>query len=737
MARNPYKVVVVGGGVAGLSAAHELAKRGFAVEVYERRGYFGGKAASVTIGVDNGYTTGPRGLPGEHGYRFFPGWYRHLPATMKEIPYKDRTVFANLVPADTNWLVSYDRDPVKALLRLPTSFQELKTLAAFPAELMRLGLTADDMQFFFGKLLEFATSSEERRVREYDTQTWAQFLDADKRSPAFRAYLVEAATRNTVAARPDEASAYTIGRIAIQTLLDTLNPETFSDQVLNGPTSEVWIDPWLDSLRGRGVRLISDAELDSVEFDGGQISGLRFQFGRQEGRLAAERVAHIQRLAAGPRVEPAPGQATLLTDADEVEFRSRLVAAIDESTMAKWEAGSGELRADVVKRLSLLTKIDQASLLDRARADAEKIVETANAQSSEPVTADYFVFALPIEQMAYYVNRSSTITSYDPALKNILTLSSYVGWMSGIQFYLTDAVTITRGHIDLLDSEWSLTGILQTQFWHDFDVRTRATDPLGQKVRAIFSVDISAWDRRGRVFRKEAYNCTREEIAIEVWEQIKRSLNRPGKADLVRDDMLLGFSKTTGTRALPGESYYLDDSVVDRLDRKKQALYEKFRSVQFSSDDLIRKQERPNGEAPQTSYQSGNRLLFNVEPLLVNRVGSLALRPAARTAIPNMFLAGDYVRTNTNLATMEGANEAARTAVNEILLASGSAEAPCEIWPLSEPLELFRRIDQSLFRRERRFQDSYADIPIRLAAGAATTAARMAAKVLGKVLDRE
>jgi uncharacterized protein with NAD-binding domain and iron-sulfur cluster len=35
--------------------------------------------------------------------------------------------------------------------------------------------------------------------------------------------------------------------------------------------------------------------------------------------------------------------------------------------------------------------------------------------------------------------------------------------------------------------------------------------------------------------------------------------------------------------------------------------------------------------------------------------------------IPNLFLASDYVRTHTDLATMEGANEAARRAVNGLL----------------------------------------------------------------------
>ena len=35
-------VAVLGGGVGGLSVAHELAERGFQVHVYERRAIFGG-----------------------------------------------------------------------------------------------------------------------------------------------------------------------------------------------------------------------------------------------------------------------------------------------------------------------------------------------------------------------------------------------------------------------------------------------------------------------------------------------------------------------------------------------------------------------------------------------------------------------------------------------------------------------------------------------------------------------
>ena len=92
-------VAVLGGGVAGLSAAHELAERGFTVTVHESAARFGGKARSY--GVPGSGTGGRHDLPAEHGFRFFPGFYRHLPDTMQRIPgpRAGRHVFDELVAA--------------------------------------------------------------------------------------------------------------------------------------------------------------------------------------------------------------------------------------------------------------------------------------------------------------------------------------------------------------------------------------------------------------------------------------------------------------------------------------------------------------------------------------------------------------------------------------------------------------------------------------------------------------
>ena len=94
---------------------------------------------------------------------------------------------------------------------------------------------------------------------------------------------------------------------------------------------------------------------------------------------------------------------------------------------------------------------------------------------------------------------------------------------------------------------------------------------------------------------------------------------------------------------------------------------------------------------------------MNLEPLLVNTAGSWPHRPA--TALPdveNLFLAYDYVQTYMDLATMEGANEAARRAVNAILDATGSDAERCGLWELHEPaglpFEIARQADRLLYK---------------------------------------
>ena len=79
-------------------------------------------------------------------------------------------------------------------------------------------------------------------------------MQADKRSEAFRQYLADGLTRTLVAARATEMSARTGGLILVQLLLDLSRAGERADRVLDAPTSDAWIAPWVAYLRSRGRR---------------------------------------------------------------------------------------------------------------------------------------------------------------------------------------------------------------------------------------------------------------------------------------------------------------------------------------------------------------------------------------------------------------------------------------------------------------------------------------------------
>src|SRR5919202_1907932 len=117
------RVALLGGGVAGLTAAHELAERGFEVTVYEARDRLGGKARSLP--VPGSGTDGRGDLPAEHGFRFFPGFYKHVPDSMRRIGVDRR-----LVGAERILLAQGDgRNELLTTAHLPETLEDFAVLA--------------------------------------------------------------------------------------------------------------------------------------------------------------------------------------------------------------------------------------------------------------------------------------------------------------------------------------------------------------------------------------------------------------------------------------------------------------------------------------------------------------------------------------------------------------------------------------------------------------------------------
>lgn len=555
------KVVILGGGVAGMSAAHELIERGFQVEVLERKPVAGGKARSILV---EGKAANPppfgrrpvakrplgpsrAPLPGEHGFRFFPGFYRHIVDTMARIPFRGGVVADNLVDTTELLIAPFDRASFLVPAQFPRSAGDLRTdLFALIAVMSgQAGVPLDDGLFFATKMWEILTSCEERRLVEYERINWWDFIEAGQRSAPYQKYFGNGITRSLVAAKARRASTKTIGDIFLQIVFTILLPGVAADRLLSGPTNDVWIDPWLTYLQQRGVVYHRNAEVRDIRCERGAIRG----------------------------------------------------------------------------------------------------VTVAIGDGLRQVEGDFFVGALPVERMSALV--SPALCDADASLANLQALTEYVEWMNGIQYYLTEDVRIAHGHAICVDSPWALTLVSQPQFWAGFDM-SKVGDGT---IKGLLSVDISDWDVKG-LSGKEARNCSREEIALETWAQLKRSLNVGG--EVLRDDQL--------------HAWFLDPD-IDDLDADADA--------------------------------STPRIDTNSEPLLVNYVDTWRLRPEATTRIPNLFLASDYVRTYTDLATMEAANEAARRAVNGVLIAARADVEPCPIWNLHEPEALvpFRAADRVRYRK--------------------------------------
>ncbi|MCY0940338.1 hydroxysqualene dehydroxylase [Streptomyces antarcticus] len=524
----PRTVAVLGGGVAGLTAAHELAERGYAVTVYERRA-LGGKARSMDVpGSARG---GRRPLPAEHGFRFIPGIYHNLPDTLRRIPFPGNAngVWDNLVaPREMMFARAGGREDLRAPIPWPghspaelTPEELRRALTGITQSLVRL--PPHETAYFVNRALVFLTSCDERRDEVWERTPWWDFVRAARMSQEYQRVLAIGVTRNIVATKAEEASTRTVGTLGEAFVFNLLGrgADGPPDRILNLPTNEAWIDPWEARLRSLGVEFRIGWTVREVRYGDGRVSGVAVS-------------------------DPDGAQRT--------------------------------------------------------------------------VTADHYVSALPVEHARR--TWSAALRAADPMLGRCDRLRT--DWMTGIQFYLTERAELVHGHLNCIDSPWSLTAIQQAEHWPS---RNFPADYGDGTVADCLSVDISEWDKPGILYGKTARQCTREEVAREVWAQLKASLNDTGKT-LLSDARL--------------HSWFLDPGV----------------------DGL------------------GTPNPTNEDELLIHPVGTFHNRPTAGTRVPNFFLSGDYVAVDIDLATMEGANASARAAVNSLLDHDGSAARRCTVRPL-------------------------------------------------------
>ncbi len=499
-------------------------------------------------------------IPGEHGFRFFPAFYRNLFDTMRRIPIAEdrkayvesgRSVLNNIEPTrvqgfrfkDPRRSFTFPRQP-------PSSLHQFfeTTRSAFQSMQFKLS----DIGRFELKLFQYMTSSSERRATEYENQSWWDFLGGDRFGEGFRHFLEET-PQTLLAMRSTESDARTYGNIQVQMLLDQFGKREITDGTLNGPTSEAWFDHWRTYLESQGVR-----------FRRGELIG----FEVCEGRIWPKVSLPIEARHQGP--ERDDDVATVLT-------RDRYVVAIP---------------AHEIQRLIRAHNTAAPSDERLTGGDFDRILALDLGDPTQPI---------PGGEMAH---------------------------MSGIQFYFDRDVPLLPGHTAYSDAEWGLSSISQPQFW----TRRRG---WWDGYRGLLSVDICTWHVPGYKKKEIAWNCTRDEIAQEIWDQIAAT-------------------------SLPGEHM------------PTPTLYHFDENIELGT-------EGPRARKP----------LCNKTPFMISRVGVYPTRPGCLVPgdpergydahFGSLVFAGTYMQTFTRMTTMEAANESGRHAVNGLLRVEGSKGPRCSV----------------------------------------------------------
>jgi len=282
------RVRIFGGGVAGLTVAHELACReGFEVVVHEPRPDLGGKARSQFHD----------GLPGEHGFRFFPGWYLHVTDIMRRIPRDTATatragalggypeaqsVASRLREVRSTLTFQRGRAP-DSFLQVPRRIDELgEFLQGF--EWIIEGLTPADrlqtLQRVGLKLFTFYSTPPWLRAERFDRYSLAEFLGADSLPKKVQESL-RTVPKALVAMDAFDGSAHTFLNTSLLNMAPAWRADLPRDRILCGPTSRTWIDPWVSSLRALGVQFEhGDAgQAERVIVDGGRVVGVQTRSG--------------------------------------------------------------------------------------------------------------------------------------------------------------------------------------------------------------------------------------------------------------------------------------------------------------------------------------------------------------------------------------------------------------------------------------------------------------------------
>lgn len=667
-------------------------------------------------------------VPGEHGYRYFPGFYRNLLDTMSRAKLYEGagcnrrqtryTLADNLIAApDLHIALPDERPPITLSRRKIRSFEEFRRILS--ERIGRLNASSADVRHLERRMFRYLTSSTPRREHQYQKQIWWDFLEGYKLRPDLHD-LLRHTPQALIAMNADEIDARTHGNILVQLLLDHLRTGVDTDQVLNGPTSISLFLPWKEYLESIGVL-----------FHKGYVKSLYYH--KKSGRITPKTVTSDS--AISETISKAQYYVLAVPYIQALRLTQTLFADSSPTTVG----------ADAHDKLEL-------GKLGRHFRSVLQMASPSITDNGESITTQQLRMPRPFDPKHQYV-------------------WSFHRLFTGTQFLFDRNVQVGKGHTYYPASPWGLSSISQQNYWEKQDNFQQENDSSSiPPLQGILSVDIGDCDRpalsiigndawkttstKGAIFTTAGgrISCSSSdepnestcrpvrpcnfdpstknvvpfllafELGFNVWQQVEEGLyrgtrDRFGSANwLSTDDHLMNYwhqsYDETGHHAAPPNDEGLPLSVEDLLEPPGPWY--------MISTPNLPWERRPGFYIDRPAFMTHDRAIQPL-PWSENDQQAWNFDPDRMRVLSyevshgQWVLAGAYNKTYTRLETMEAANESARHAVNAILdhyMQSRDKSTPtklqpmlaeyCKIWDPErnelEDLEVLRRLDELLMR---------------------------------------
>lgn len=258
------KVVIVGAGIAGLTAATLLAEAGLKVTILEADNQIGGQAKSGRTQDE---------FPTEHSLRVYHDHYLCYFEMLRRINFNEKTSFENLTSVSLcldkksagELFIPKGKKFSSSIFRIHHLFRFIYFLwskCGFRLKEIYKLLKADLLYIF----------SEERFNDKTHNKNVCELFDIAEEDKALHETFISFLT---IAAGVREASS---GKMACE-LFSACKPH-YHFYMMNGPTSERVFDAWHKYLENLGVEIITDSRVEDFEVANNKISTLLLENGK-------------------------------------------------------------------------------------------------------------------------------------------------------------------------------------------------------------------------------------------------------------------------------------------------------------------------------------------------------------------------------------------------------------------------------------------------------------------------